>query len=161
MVQDARDFIEHHPYVSGAERWRDARQFLDGQHIAVFVAHHGDVVEAVHVADALVVRLGLGQFLGGPVQQPYVGVGVTHHLAVELEHQAQDAVRRRVLGPEIQGVVVELGHVQSPAAFRAASVGPASGCGWTEPWSPLMTRGTDTRGSIETGSLTTRPWAGS
>ena len=38
------------------------------------------------------------------------------HLAVELQHEAQYAVRRRVLGPEIDGEIAQwsLGHGGPP-----------------------------------------------
>ena len=43
-----------------------------------------------------------------------------HHLAVEFQHQAQHAVRRRVLRPEIQGEVAQLGFSHgSNLAMRA------------------------------------------
>jgi len=35
-----------------------------------------------------------------------------HDLAVELEHQAQDAVRRRMLRPEIDGEIAQRGFRQ-------------------------------------------------
>jgi hypothetical protein len=59
----------------------------------VLVAHHGHVIQPVHVADALVVGLALRQLLGGAVQQADVRVGALDHLTVELEHQPQHAVR--------------------------------------------------------------------
>ena len=55
-------------------------------------------------------RSRLGELLGGAVQQPDVRVGALDHLAVELEHQAQHPVRRRVLRPEVHRVVADLGH---------------------------------------------------
>ena len=39
------------------------------------------------------------------MQQADVRIGALDHLAVELEHQAQHAVRRRMLRPEIHRVV--------------------------------------------------------
>jgi len=49
------------------------------------------------------------------VQQADVRVGALDHLAVELQHQAQHAVRRRVLRAEVERVVADLGHQSSPA----------------------------------------------
>ena len=54
--------------------------------------------------------LALGELLGGAVQQADVRVGALDDLAVELEHQAQHAVRRRMLRPEVQRVVADLSH---------------------------------------------------
>ena len=88
----------------------DAQQLLDGQAVGVLVAHHRDVVEPVHVGQRLDEGLALGQLLGGAVQQADVRVGALDDFAVELQHQAQHAVRRRVLRTEVQGVVLDLSH---------------------------------------------------
>ncbi len=88
VVQDARDLIEQRADVLRTDRCLDAEQLLDGAHVAVLVAHHGHVVQPVHVADTLVERLGLGELLGAAVQQPDVRVGAVDDLAVHLEHQA-------------------------------------------------------------------------
>jgi hypothetical protein len=44
------------------------------------------------------------------MQEADVRVGALDHLAVELEHQAQHAVGRRMLRPEIHRVVADLRH---------------------------------------------------
>ena len=115
VVQDAGDLVEHHADVAGADGGLDAQHLLDGQHVGVLVAHHGHVVETVHVGQRLQVGALLGQLLGGPVQQADVRVGTLHDLAVHFQHQAQHAVGRRVLRPEVQGVVLDLGHVRLTA----------------------------------------------
>ena len=107
VVQDARDLVEQGADVLGALRRLHPQQLLDGPHIAVLVAHHGHIVQTVHVADALVVGLGLGQLLGAPVEQADVRVGALDHLAVQFQHQAQDPMGGRVLRPEVQGVVAD------------------------------------------------------
>ena len=85
-----------------------AEQLLDREHVGVLVAHHRDVVEPVHVADRLVERLGLGELLGAAMQQADVRIGLLDHFAVHLEHQAQHAVRGRMLRAEVQRVVADL-----------------------------------------------------
>jgi hypothetical protein len=55
-------------------------------------------------------HLLLGELLGRAVQQADVRIGALDDLAVELEHQAQHAVRRRMLRPEVQRVVADLSH---------------------------------------------------
>ena len=48
-------------------------------------------------------------------------IDALHHLAVELHHQAQNAMRRRVLRPEIDGEVAEVfGHGPYPLAWLSA-----------------------------------------
>ena len=111
VVQDARDLVEHHADVLRAHRHVDAEQLLDRQAVGVLVAHHRHVVEPVHVRQRLDVGARLGELLGRAVQQADVRVGALDHLAVELEHQAQHAVRRRMLRAEVQRVVLDLSHV--------------------------------------------------
>ena len=40
------------------------------------------------------------------MQQADVRIGALDHLAVQLQHQAQHAVRRRVLRPKVHGVIL-------------------------------------------------------
>ena len=108
--QDPRNLVEHHPDVLGAQRHVDAEQLLDCEHVGVLVAYHGGVVEPVHVRDRLQKRPVLGELLGRPMQQADMGVGALDHLAVELEHQPQYAVGRRVLRPEVHRVVADFSH---------------------------------------------------
>ena len=49
----------------------------------------------------------LGELFGARMEQADVRVGALDHLAVELEHQAQHAVGRRMLRAEVHGVVSE------------------------------------------------------
>jgi len=49
------------------------------------------------------------------MQQPDVRIGSLDDLAVEFEHQPQHTVRGRVLWPEVERVVLDLGHVRAPA----------------------------------------------
>jgi hypothetical protein len=113
VVEQAGDLAEHHADVLRAHRHLDAQQLLDGQAVGVLVAHHRHVVQPVHVGQRLDEGLVLGQLFGGAVQQADVRVGALHDLAVELEHQAQHAVRGRVLRAEVQGVVLDFSHGSS------------------------------------------------
>ena len=110
MIQDARDLIEHDADVLGAQRRRHLQQLLHGQHVAVLVAHHGDVIQPVHITDALVIGLALGELLGAAVQQADMRIGAFDHLAVQLQHQSQHAVGGRMLRSEVHGVVLDLRH---------------------------------------------------
>ena len=67
----------------------------------------------IHVRQGLQIGLVLGQLFGGAVQQADVRVGALHYLAVEFKHQAQHAMRGRVLGAEVEGVVLDFGHVSA------------------------------------------------
>ena len=56
--------------------------------------------------------LVLGELLGGAVQQADVRIGALDDFAVDLEHQAQHAVRRRMLRAEVHRVIADLSHCQ-------------------------------------------------
>ncbi len=68
------------------------------------------------------------------MQQADVRIGALDHLAVELEHEAQHAVRGRMLRAEVERVVLDLCHINSPTRFgrrrtganQAATADPAS-----------------------------------
>jgi hypothetical protein len=55
-------------------------------------------------------KVFLGELFGGAVQQADVRIGALDHFAVELQHEAQHAVRGRVLRPEVERVVLDLCH---------------------------------------------------
>ena len=76
-------------------------QLFAGEAEGVLLVHRRDVVEAVEIADGLQVGLVLDQLLGAAMQQADVRIDAVHHLAVQLQHQAQHAVRGRMLRPEV------------------------------------------------------------
>ncbi|MNS94130.1 hypothetical protein D3C72_1283360 [compost metagenome] len=121
VVHDAGDLVEHHTDVLRADRHFQAQQALDRHHVGVLVGHHRHVVESVHVGHALDPGLLLGQLLGGTVQQADMRVGALDDFAVQLEHQAQHAVRRRVLRAEVQGVILDICHDVDLSAARRRS----------------------------------------
>ena len=120
VVEDARDLEEHHADVLRAERHRDVEQLLDGHGVGVLARHHADVVEAVHVGQRLQVGLVLDQLLRAAVQQADVRVGLLDHLAVKLHDEAQHAVRRRVLRPEVQREALSRGACDGAGTGAAA-----------------------------------------
>ncbi len=129
MIENARDLVEHHADVLRAQRRLHAQQLFDRHDVGMLVAHHRDVVEPVHVADRLIERLALGELLGAAVQQPDVRVGFLNDLAVHFEHQAQHAVRGRMLRTEVHRVVANLSHWACRGAERCAwSVPDRSDC---------------------------------
>ena len=115
VVEQARDLGEHHPDVLRANRHLDAHHFLDGQAVSMLVGHHRDVIESVHIGQRLDVGLAFGELFGGAVQQADMRISALDHLAVEFEHQAQNAVSGRMLRPKIERVVFDFSHVVSLA----------------------------------------------
>jgi hypothetical protein len=60
----------------------------------------------------------LDQLLGSAVEQSDMRIDALNDLAVELEYEAQNAVGRRVLGPEIDGEIANgrFGHIGPKSA---------------------------------------------
>ena len=75
----------------------------------MLLVHRRDVVEAVEIADRLHVGLVLDQLLGATMQKTDMRIDALDHLAVELQHEAQDAVRRGVLRPEVDVELADVG----------------------------------------------------
>ena len=75
----------------------DAEQPLDRQRVGVLLVHRRDVVEPVEIGHVLQIGARLHQLLGAAMQQADMRIDALDHLAVELQHQAQHAVRRRML----------------------------------------------------------------
>jgi hypothetical protein len=94
--------VEHDADVLGAQRHLDAEQLFHRQAVGVLVAHHRDVVETVQVGQGLQPGARLGQLLGGAMQQADMRIGANDDFAVEFQHQAQHAVRRRMLRTEVE-----------------------------------------------------------
>ena len=116
VVEDTGHLIEHDADILGPYRRLQAEEFFDGQHITVLVTHHGDVIEPVHVTDALVIRFIFSEFFGCAMQQTDVRIGAFDHLAVQFQHQPQHAMGGGMLWPEIHGVVSDFRHSYSPVA---------------------------------------------
>ena len=81
--------------VFGPRRDLDAGEFFDGHRPGVVVVHGREVVEAVGVADVLVVGEVLADLLLAAVEVAEVGDGFEDHLAVGAEDDAEHAVGGR------------------------------------------------------------------
>ncbi len=92
--------------------------FSTAEREGVLLAHRRDVVEPVEIGHRLEIGLVLDQLLGAAMQQADMRIGALDHLAVHLQHQAQHAMGRRMLRPEIHREALDLGF----GAARRASV---------------------------------------
>ena len=89
----------------------------------VLLVHGRDVVEPVEIADRLQVGLVLDELLGAAVEKADVGIDALHHLAVELEHEAQHTVGGGMLRPEIDVELADVGlaHQRCPSISAMGS----------------------------------------
>ena len=99
--QEAADLAVEHADELGALGDLEAEQLFDGKAEGVLLVHRRDVVEPVEVADGLQVGLVLDQLLGAAMQEADVRIDALHHLAVELEHEAQTPCAAGCCGPKL------------------------------------------------------------
>jgi hypothetical protein len=103
VVHQPGQLEEQHPHQLAAPRHLDAEQLLHRHAEHMLLRHRRRVVEAVEIRNRLQIGLVLDQLLGTAMQEPDMRIGALDHLAVEVEQQAQHAVGRWVLRPEIDG----------------------------------------------------------
>jgi hypothetical protein len=101
--RDAVELDQQHadPLGPGRDVLVDAEQRLGGQREGQLGVQRRGVVHAGDVGAALQVRERLAGLLHAGVQVAEDRLGAHHGLAVELEHEAQHAVGRRVLRPHV------------------------------------------------------------
>ena len=123
MREEPADLAIEHADELRAPRHREPEQLLRREAEGVLLVHRRDVIEPVEIRDRLQIGLVLDQLLGAAVQEADVRIDALDDLAVELHHEAQNPMRRRVLRPEVHGEVAEilrgLGHRQPFASAGA------------------------------------------
>ena len=133
MIEDAGDLGKQHPDVLCplGNIAVDPQQPFGAEREGMLHTHRRDVIQPVEIGQRLQVRLVLDQLLGAAVQQPDMRVGALHHLALHLQDEAQDAVRGRMLRPEIDRVAVDLDLVRRQLGGGDAhgATPPAGGLG--------------------------------
>ena len=80
----------------------DVDQLLHRQAISKAIRDRRYIIHAIDIRRKLRVSAILGDLLDPPVQVPNHALDCFHPLAIQLQHQAQNAVRRRVLRPHVQ-----------------------------------------------------------
>src|SRR5581483_8965689 len=101
MRVDAVQLAQERAHPCRLRRDLEFEELLDGADEHVLVVLEGDVVDALGVRDALPPRLLLHVLLEPGMQVADHGLDPGDVLAVEVDDQAQDAVRRRVVRPEV------------------------------------------------------------
>ena len=96
----------------------EPQQFFRRQAEGMLLVHRRNIIEPVEIRDRLQVSLGFDQFFGPAMQEADMRVHSLDHFPIEIEHQTQHAMRRRVLRPEIHGESAQLGFRHDPLAIR-------------------------------------------
>ena len=128
---DAPDLAIQHADELRAARHAHAEQAFDRQRIGVLLVHRRAIIEPVEIGHVLQIRARLHQLLGAAMQQADMRIDALDHFAVQLQHEAQHAVRGRVLWTEVDREIAEVaGGVHGVFAFSSpgnALVGPSQG----------------------------------
>ncbi len=85
------------------------QQLLDRQAVAQVVRHRAQVIHAVGQRNHLLVKLGLARLLDARMQIANLGIQPYDNFAVDLQHQTQHSVRRRMLRSHVQDHVLVFG----------------------------------------------------
>ena len=109
---EAGQLVEQHTQVLRAFGDLQPQQLLDRQAVGEVVGHRAEVVDAVGQRHDLLVELGLAGLLDAGVQIADVGHERDDGFAIDLEHQAKHAVRRRMLRAHVEdhGLVLRRGR---------------------------------------------------
>ena len=111
VIQDSRNLGKHYANILRTNRHLNTQQLFNCQTIGMLIAHHGHIIEPIHVWQCLNESFVFSQFLRCAMQQANMRIGAFNHFAVQLQHQSQHPVRRRVLGAEIQRVILDFRHL--------------------------------------------------
>ncbi len=107
VAGDAHELADDDADELRPPRRPDAHELLDRHHVAPLAVHAGEVLGAVDDRDVLEVGALLGELLLAAVQVADHRDDVLDELAVQRDHQAQHAVRGRVLRPHVDDDLVE------------------------------------------------------
>ena len=107
MRKDAADLGIEYADQLATDGNLEAKQLLDGQAPGMFLVHRRHVIEAVEIRNGLQVGLVFNQLLGAAVQQSDMRVDACADLAIEFKHEAQHAVGRRMLRPEVDREIAD------------------------------------------------------
>ena len=101
MRENATNLGIQHPNDRSTIRHCDAHHLLDGQAVRMLLVHRRDVIKPIKIRQRLQIGLLLNQLFRATVQQANMRIDALNDFAVQLQHEAQNAVRRRVLWPEV------------------------------------------------------------
>ncbi|GMT36090.1 hypothetical protein PFISCL1PPCAC_27387, partial [Pristionchus fissidentatus] len=107
MVLDTSQLAEEGSNVLCTGRNVDAEQFLNRERPRLLVAHHGDVVQTIHVRESLRVGLVLDEFLSRSMQKTNVRNGFDDNLSFQFENESEHSVSCGMLRSEVENHVLE------------------------------------------------------
>ena len=128
MREEPPDLAIEHADELPAARHLDAEQPLRRKAEGMLLVHRRDIVEPVEIGHRLQVGLVFDQLLGAAMQQPDMRIDALDDLAVEFQHQPQHAMRRRMLRPEVDIEVADVGF--SHRSLRSVPSPPLLGKRW-------------------------------
>ena len=126
VVADARQLGKQHPQILRAFGHFEIEQLLNREHIGMLLTQRRAVIQAVEVRQRLQISLLLDQLFGAAVKQADMRIDALDHFAIQLHHHAQNAVRGRVLGAEIDRVIGDDFTVSSGRFFEFHQSSPSS-----------------------------------
>ncbi len=105
-VEDVRhqaaDLGEDHADELRTARHRDAEQFLNREAIGVFLIHRCAIIEPVEIRQCLQEGFGFDQLFSAAMEETDMRIDALDDFAFKLQHEAQHAMRCRMLRTEIQ-----------------------------------------------------------
>ena len=102
MGRDARHFAADHADRLATRRQFPAHQFLDGERVGDVVRERREVIQPVRVGDELVVLHVLRDLFVAAMQIADIGRRLGDHLAIQLQDEPQNAMRRRMRRPHVE-----------------------------------------------------------
>src|SRR5690606_17955121 len=118
MVQNAADFAIEHADELPPDGHVNAQKPLHSKRKGMLLVHRRDIVEPVEIGNGLQIGLVLDQLFRTAVEEPDMRVDALDHLAVKFEHEAQNAMRGRMLRTEIDVEVADCNLSHATPSFR-------------------------------------------
>ena len=126
MREHPPDFAIKHPDELSAPGNSELQQLFRRQAECMLLVHRSDIVEPIEIWNRLQISLGFDQFLCAAMQKADMRVYSLDHFAIEVEHQAQHAMRSRMLRPKVHGETAQLGFRHGHSLLTARRLAPRS-----------------------------------
>ena len=107
MRQDAADLAIEHADELTAARHFERGEPLDREAERMLLIHRRDIVEPVEIGHVLRVGARLHQLFGAAMEEPDMRIDALDDLAVELQHEPQHAMGRRMLRPKVDRKITQ------------------------------------------------------